>query len=311
MKIIVVGGSGFIGRPLCQALLRDEHQVTVLSRSAAATKDLLDSRIGVIEWDGRFPGDWEQTLHTADAIINLTGEAIADKRWSQNRKQALRDSRIGTTRAIVQALSGVSTRPRTLINASAIGYYGSRDASPLTEESQPGSDFLAKLCIDWEQEAMQAESLGIRVVRLRTGIVLGKNGGALPRMLPPFYLFLGGPIAPGHQWMSWIHEQDVLGLIRWILANQQVHGPLNAVAPQPVTMREFCRTLGHVLRRPSWLPVPEAVLRLALGELATILTTGQCVEPTAALRGGYVFKYSALEPALREIMGNPSRTATF
>ncbi len=306
MKIVVAGGSGFIGRPLCQALLQDQHQVTVLSRSAAATKDLLDSRIDIIEWDGHIPEGWEQTLDTADVIINLTGEAIADKRWSQDRKQVLRDSRIGTTRAIVQALSRVSTRPRTLINASAIGYYGPRDATPVTEESQSGSDFLAKLCIDWEREATQAESLGIRVIRLRTGIVLGKNGGALPRMLLPFYFFLGGPIAPGHQWMSWIHEQDVLGLIRWILANQQVHGPLNAVAPQPVTMREFCRTLGHVLRRPSWLPVPEPALRLALGELATILTTGQCVEPTVALRGGYVFKYSSIEPALREIIGKSS-----
>ncbi len=306
MKIIVTGGSGFIGRRLCQALLQDQHQVTVLSRSPAATKTRLDSRIAITEWDGRIPGGWEQTLDTTDAIINLTGEAIADKRWTQDRKQALRDSRIGTTRAIVQALSRVSNRPRTLINASAIGYYGPRDATPVTEESQPGSDFLAKLCIDWELQATQAESLGLRVVRLRTGIVLGKDGGVLPRMLPPFYFFLGGPIAPGHQWMSWIHEQDVLGLIRWVLANQQVHGPLNAVAPQPVTMREFCRTLGHVLRRPSWLPVPESALRLALGELVTILTTGQCVEPTAALRGGYVFKYPALEPALRAIMGKPS-----
>jgi uncharacterized protein (TIGR01777 family) len=306
MKVVVAGGSGFIGRPLCQALLQDEHQVTVLSRSPAATKNRLDSRITIIEWDGCTPGGWEQTLDTADAIINLTGEAIADKRWSEDRKQALRDSRIGTTRAIVQALSRVPIRSRTLINASAIGYYGPRDATPVTEESQPGSDFLAKLCIDWEQEAAQAESLGIRVVRLRIGIVLGKKGGALPRMLPPFYFFLGGPIAPGHQWMSWIHERDVVGLILWTLANQQIRGPLNAVAPQPVTMREFCRTLGHILKRPSWLPVPEAVLRLMLGELATLLTTGQRVEPTGALRGGYVFKYSALGSALREIMGKPS-----
>ena len=194
-------------------------------------------------------------------------------------------SRVDTTRQLVDALGRASNKPSTLINASAIGFYGSQESKSVNEGSPAGEGFLADLCVAWEREAMRAETLGIRVVRLRIGLVLGLEGGALPKMLFPFRLFLGGPIAPGSQPISWIHIDDLVNLISWILENEHIHQAVNAVAPGPVTMRQFCRTLGHVLGRPSWLPVPKIVLRLALGEMATLLTTGQVVEPGGRQEG--------------------------
>jgi hypothetical protein len=304
MTIVIAGGTGFIGHALCHTLVQDGHELTVLSRNPGLAKSRLDPRITIINWDGLSRGTWEQALWGAAAVINLAGEPIADARWTAERKQRLRDSRIGSTQLLVEALGSITTRPPLLLNASAIGYYGPGDSRLMTEETPAGLGFLADLCVAWEREARQAESLGLRVVRLRTGMVLGKDGGALPRMLPPFRMFLGGPVAPGTQWMSWIHQFDLVGLIQWILRDQTVTGAVNGVAPGAVTMKEFCRTLGFVLGRPSWLPVPRFVLTLALGEMATLLTTGPRVEPAAAMRGGYRFRYPTLEPALREILSH-------
>lgn len=301
MKIVVAGGTGFIGRSLCNSLVQEGHQVTVLSRSPKEASYLLNPSVTAIGWDGRTHGPWERALEGADAVINLAGEPIADARWTEERKQILRDSRIGTTRLLVQSIWRLPNRPSTLINASGIGYYGPRDSTPANEETPAGLGFLADLCVAWEREAVQAEAFGLRVVRLRSGMVLGEDGGALPRMLTPFRFFLGGPISPGNQWVSWIHRHDLIGLIHWALINPKVSGPVNGTAPEAVTMREFCRTLGHVMGRPSWFPVPEFALRLALGELASLMTTGQRVEPSAALRGGFVFRYPNLEQALQAI----------
>lgn len=305
MNILIAGGSGFIGRALCKALIQTNHGVTVLSRSPDAHRGDLPPDVTLLAWDGRSREGWTQELAGFDAVINLAGENIAEARWTKNRKEELRNSRILTTRLLVQAMAVLSKRPTILINASAIGYYGPRNSTPVTEETPPGSDFLAGLCVAWEHEAIQAEPLGLRVVRFRIGLVLGEDGGALPRMMLPFRFFLGGPISPGSQWVSWIHRQDLIGLIRWALTNPKVSGPVNAVAPGAVTMREFCGTLGYALGRPSWLPVPEFALRAALGELATLLTTGQRVEPAVALREGHLFQYPRLEQALREILGKP------
>jgi uncharacterized protein (TIGR01777 family) len=274
----------------------------VLSRSPEAHRGALPPPVAFLAWDGRTRERWAQVLAGADAVVNLAGENIAKKRWTDNRKEELRKSRLLTTHLLVQAMAGLSKRPAILINASAIGYYGPRDETPVSEWTTAGTDFLADLCVAWEQEASGAEALGLRVVRLRIGLVLGEDGGALPRMVFPFRLFLGGPISPGSQWISWVHRHDLANLIHWTLSHPEVHGAVNGVAPGAVTMDEFCRTLGRVLDRPCWLPVPEIALRIALGELATLLTTGQRVEPTVALRAGFAFQYPSLEPALQSLL---------
>ncbi len=301
MKIVIAGGTGFIGRALCRALVKAGHQITVLSRDPAAARASLDPSVAVAEWDGRTLGTWEPSLDGAGALINLAGEPIADARWTAARKQVLFDSRVGATRVLVEALRRSATRPRILINASGIGYYGPRRAEPVDESTPAGSGFLAELCRAWEQEAQQAESFGARVVRMRFGMVLEKDGGALARMVLPFRLFVGGPISPGTQWVSWIHREDLIGLMEWALATPSISGPVNAVSLQAATMREFCRKLGEALHRPSWLPVPGLALRLGLGEMADMLTTGQRVQPAVANRHGYVFQYPELGPALRAI----------
>ena len=305
MNIVVSGGTGFIGRALCSGLAHEGHSVIVLSRNARGAVLVLNPDVRIEAWDGQTRGTWERVLDEADAVVNLAGDSIADARWTPERKRALVDSRVKTTRLLVQALARLPARSRTILNASGIGFYGARDATPVDESSPAGAGFLADLSVAWEREAGMAEQFGVRVVPLRLGMVLEKDGGALPRMLLPFRAFLGGPVSPGHQWISWIHRQDLIGLIQWVLTHPSISGPVNAVAPSAVTMREFCRILGQVLHRPSWLPVPELALRVALGELGTLLTTGQRVEPTVALRSGYTFRFPTLGPALKAILSNP------
>jgi uncharacterized protein len=301
MQIVITGGTGFIGRPLCAALCQEGHRVTILTRRIEAQRSC-DSNVTAIEWNGRMAGDWEHCLDGADAVINLAGAPIADGRWTDAHKRLLTESRVLTTRLLVEALSRRSLKPRVLISASGIGYYGASDDRVLDEGAARGQGFLADLCLAWEAEALRAKEFGVRVVMLRTGMVLEQDGGALPKMLLPFRLFAGGPIMPGTQWVSWIHRRDHIGLIQWALTTQSVSGPLNAVAPDAVTMKQFCGSIGRVLHRPSWLPVPGFALRVALGELGTLMTTGQHVTPAKALSGGYVFQYPKLEPALRAIL---------
>lgn len=301
MNIVIAGGTGFIGRALCASLLQGGHQVTVLTRRRETLQGAT-ANPRVIEWDGQREGAWESCLDGADAVINLAGAPIAESRWTEARKRELVDSRILSTRALVRAMAKQASRPSILINASGIGYYGASDDRVLDEQSPAGQGFLADLCLQWEAEAQRASQFGSRVVLLRTGMVLERDGGALPRMVFPFKLFMGGPILPGNQWVSWIHRQDHIGLIRWALETPHVTGPLNAVAPEPETMSRFCSILGLVLHRPSWLPVPRMALRFALGELESLLTTGQRVLPSKALAGGYVFQFPTLESALRAII---------
>lgn len=301
MNIVVAGGTGFIGRRLCETLLCHGHGLTILTRNHKQAEQLLGTANRVVEWDAAKPGSWEESLKGVQAIVNLTGEPIADARWSDQRKKVIRNSRIETTRLLVQACARLSVKPSVLINASGIGIYGPQDNRVLDETSSPGKGFLADLCMQWESEARGAAAHGIRVVSMRTGMVLEKRGGALPRMAFPFRLFAGGPVMPGTQWVSWIHRDDLVGLIEWGLTNPTVSGPVNAVAPSPVTMAEFCKTLGKVLHRPSWLPVPEFVMKAVLGELGSLMTTGQRVMPVKAQQGGYQFKYTVLEDALQAI----------
>ncbi len=302
MHIVVTGGSGFIGRPLCASLCQEGHRVTLLTRRKEEVQRSCGSTVTAVEWNGKETGAWEHCLEGADAVINLAGAPIADARWTDARKRILTESRVLTTRLLVEALSRRSSKPCTLISASGIGYYGASDDRVLDEGAARGQGFLADLCLQWEAEALRAAQLGTRVVILRTGMVLEQDGGALPKMLLPFRLFAGGPIMPGTQWVSWIHRHDHIGLIQWLLATPNVSGPVNAVAPEAVTMNRFCEVLGQVLNRPSWLPLPGFALHVALGELGTLMTTGQRVNPAKALSGGYVFHYPTLEPALRAIV---------
>jgi len=302
VQIVMTGGTGFIGRSLCASLCQEGHRVTLLTRRMEEAQRSCGSSVTDVEWNGREAGAWEHCLEGADAVINLAGAPIADGRWTEARKRLLTESRVLTTRLLVEAMSRRSSKPRTLVSASGIGYYGASDDRILDESAARGQGFLADLCLAWEAEALRAAEFGVRVVMLRTGMVLEQDGGALPKMLLPFQFFTGGPIMPGTQWVSWIHRRDHIGLTQWALSTPSVSGPVNVVAPEAVTMNRFCAGLGQVLHRPSWLPVPGFALSLALGELGTLMTTGQRVNPAKALSGGYVFHYPTLEPALRAIV---------
>lgn len=307
MNIVVTGGTGFVGRALCAALFQRGHRVTILTRHTGQVPHQPDIQVQSLQWNARDSGPWEQVFEGADAVINLAGAPIADARWTDSRKQLITDSRVLTTRLLVRALSRRSTKPLTFMSASGIGYYGASDDRRLDEGTARGQGFLADLCLAWEAEALRAGELGARVVILRTGMVLEQDGGALPKMLLPFRLFAGGPIMPGSQWVSWIHRRDHIGLIQWALTTPTVSGPINAVAPEPVTMKTFCEVLGRVIHRPSWLPVPEVALNILLGELGTMMTTGQRVIPAKAMAGGYQFRYPTLEQALQAILIGTTR----
>ncbi len=296
MKLVFAGGTGFIGTPLRSKLLNQGHSLTVLTRSKPTTAASPNEKW--LTWPGEPSGEWEKALEGADGVINLAGEPIAGGRWTDAQKEKIRSSRIQTTRALVAAIAKAQQKPKLLLNGSAIGYYGAHGDETLTEKEEPGKGFLGRTCREWEDEARKAEEHGVRVIRLRTGIVLGKGGGALAKMVPPFKLFAGGPLGSGKQWMSWIHIEDEVGLILFLLAHPNAHGAVNATAPNPVTMKEFCKTLGQALRRPSWAPVPSFALRLMLGEMADMLLTGQRVIPAEAERLGYRFQYPTLLEAL-------------
>jgi uncharacterized protein (TIGR01777 family) len=287
VRVLVTGGTGFVGAALCHALGGAGHTVTVVTRDHT----LVDG--AAIGWD-----DVGQAMAEHDAVVNLAGEPIAGRRWSEQQKRLIRESREIATRTLVDAMARSPQRPAVLLSASAIGYYGSRGDELIDETAEPGTGFLAEVCQAWEREAARAEDLGVRVVRLRLGIVLAGDGGALARMLPPFRAFVGGPLGNGSQWMSWIHRDDVTGLVVSALANPAYRGAVNATAPEPVTNLEFSRRLGAVLVRPSRLRVPAFVLRLALGEMADMLLTGQRVRPAVAEQLGYDWRYPRLGQAL-------------
>lgn len=292
MQVLITGGTGFIGRALCTRLKNAGHGLTVLTR--------YPSRAGV-------PGvryvDTLEQVDVADAVVNLAGEPLAEGRWSAARKQEFRDSRIGTTAHVVEWIGRQPRLPRVLVSGSALGYYGPRDDTPLDESAPAGDDFASQLCQDWEAEANRAVALGVRTCRVRTGLVLGRGGGALAKMLPPFRLGLGGRMGDGRQWMSWIHREDLVAMIEWLLENGQAQGAYNGTAPQPVRNADFARALGKALHRPAILPVPSVLLKAAFGEMSQLVLTGQKVLPKRAVAEGFVFRYPTLERALADLVG--------
>jgi uncharacterized protein (TIGR01777 family) len=294
MKILISGSSGLIGTAATAALKSDGHNVVHLVRPSKTANP------GDVQWDPMRATVDVAGLEGIDVVIHLSGAGIADGRWTEERKQLLRSSRIDTTRVLVDSLSRLKQKPRLLIVASAIGYYGSRGDEILTESSTTGTDFLALVCRDWEAEASRAAERCIRTVMLRFGVVLSGKGGALPKMLPPFKLGVGGRLGSGQQWMSWIAIEDVVGIIRHTIANEQVSGPVNVVAPNPVRNEEFTRLLAGMLHRPAIFPAPAFVLRLAMGEMAdAVLLSSDRVKPEQMLAAGYKFRFEILEPALR------------
>ena len=294
MNILITGGTGFIGTPLSLELRNSKHTVVVTTRRRSDSKEKLT-------WN---PPDLisSDVISEFDAVINLAGEPIAPGRWTKERKERILTSRISTTRALVDSIKNAKKKPKALISASAIGYYGAHGDEYLTEDTAPANDFLADVCKQWEAEALRAKEFGVRVVVVRIGGVLESDGGALPQMMVPFKFFVGGPLGSGRQWFSWIHRDDVVGIIKYALDNDKISGPVNATAPNPVTNTEFSAALGKALKRPSWLAVPGFIVRITLGELGNLLLTGQRVLPDKALKAGYQFKYTAVKDALKAII---------
>lgn len=301
-RVIVAGATGLIGKALCRRLQAAGYAVVVFSRNPTTARYKVPGAYEYVAWDGAESGAWAAALDGAHAAINFAGASVAGKRWTADYKRQIRDSRVVATRGLVDAMRAAGTKPRVFINGSAIGYYGFRDDTPLDEGASPGDDFLAQVCREGEAEALKAAALGIRTVVVRTGVVLDKDRGALPRMALPFKFFAGGPVLPGSQWFSWIHLADEVGIILLALEDERLRGPVNATAPQPQPYRDFAKTLGRVLSRPSWAPVPGFALRLLLGELGDTLTTGQRVVPKKAEEAGYQFQYPTSEGALRQIL---------
>ncbi len=300
LRVTVSGATGLIGPALVGALLERGAQVTVLTRDPERAR----ARLGEVEalsWDLLREPAPAQALSGRDAVVHLAGEPVA-QRWSAKVKRAIRDSRVIGTRNLVEGLTGAAQRPRVLLSSSASGYYGPHGEEPLDEDAPPGDDFLARVCVEWESAAASASALGIRAVQLRTGVVLDADGGALAKMLPAFRLGVGGPVAGGRQYISWIAAGDVVGLMLAALEDERWSGPVNTTAPEPVSNRDFSKALGGVLGRPALLPVPGLALRAMYGEMAQIVTTGARVMPAKALVLGYEFAHPQLEPALRSAL---------
>lgn len=297
-RILITGGTGFIGQRLCQVLLTEGYRLTVLSRQDPVAVKSLCGRVETTNSLDNLRG------HPGfDAVINLAGEGIAEKRWSESRKQVLVDSRVALTRKLADVIRSWERPPGVLVSGSAVGYYGDQGDTRVTESTLPHGEFTHRMCADWEQEAMTLQEHGTRVCLSRTGLVVGPGGGFLQQMLLPFKLGLGGRLGNGRQYMPWVHREDVVSALVWMLGEGEASGPFNVVSPHPVTNREFTRTLARVLHRPALFPAPPFALRLALGEMSRLLLTGQKAVPDRLADAGFSFRFPELEAALRDAIG--------
>ena len=299
MRVVVAGGTGFIGSVLWESLLAKGHDVVLLTRDASRSRDHVHPKVRVVSWARG--AVWESWVDGAGGILNLAGESIA-QRWTKAAKERIVASRLEAAERLRAAIEKAVLKPSVLVNASAVGIYGPRGDEALSEEASFGSDFLATTCVAWEEAARKAAPLGVRVAMIRTGVVLGRGGGALAKMLPPFRAFLGGPIGRGGQFLSWIHRDDLAALYLFALENPEAEGPLNGTAPNSVTMKDFARALGHALHRPSFLKVPAPIVRLLLGEMATVVLDGQRVVPKKAEALGFRFRFPRIDAALRDVL---------
>ncbi len=302
MRIVVSGGTGLVGGALVRGLRSDGHGVVILTRRPEAVQGLPDGT-EVAAWDARAVEPLVPVIEGADAVVHLAGEGVAEGRWTDEKKRRIRSSRVDSSRAIADAIERCGQRPAVLVQASAVGYYGGRGDEELNESSPPGAGFLPEVCVEWEEASASVAAVGVRRPLLRTGIVLAENGGALPRMALPFRLFGGGPVGDGRQWMPWIHLEDEVRAIRFLLGSDDATGPYNLTAPEPLRNREFCRALGGALGRPSWIPAPAFALKLAFGEMAQILLEGQRALPARLEEAGFEFRFRQVETALEDLVG--------
>lgn len=305
MRVAVTGATGFVGSRLVERLQQEGHQIVVFTRNATRAKQVFPSTIfptvEIVSYSPLQSGDWQQKISGCDGVINLAGAPIAEGRWTPERKQEILDSRKIGTQKIVEAISQANPKPSVLINSSAIGYYGTSETQTFDEANSAGHDFLAQVCQAWEAEAEKVRASSTRLVILRTGIVLGK-GGAIAKMLLPFRFFAGGPLGSGQQWFSWIHRDDLVNLYLKALTQPDMDGIFNATSPNPVRMAELCHTLGQVMHRPSWLPVPDFALELLLGDSAKVVLEGQQVLPKRTQAAGFEYRYPRIKQALEDIV---------
>ena len=304
MKIVIAGGTGFLGTALATSFSREGHHVAILTRGMGGVSPT--PRVRLVQWAANGgTGPWASEIEGVDALINLAGESIAAKRWSDAQKQRIEDTRLRATRSLVQAINAAKSPPSVFISGSAVGYYGPHGDDVVTEETAAGLDFLARVCVKWEADAARATSKRTRVIALRTGLVLDKTGGALPRIALPFQLFAGGPVGSGRQYWPWIHLDDWVEMVRWAIVTAGLSGPVNATAPNPVTSTDFAHHLGHALSRPAFLPAPAFALRFILGEMAdALLLSGQRALPAKAQGLWFTYRYPHLADALQAIFGS-------
>lgn len=300
MKVVIAGGTGFVGKALVNALLSEGHSVIILTRKAPAS---VHNNLRFVEWLNENDLSLVETeLDGTNVFINLSGESINSGRWTNKRKARILKSRVNSTNEIIRIISKLKDKPKTLINASAIGFYGTSETDNFTEEHcKAGNDFLASTVLQWEEAARKAEKFGVRTVLCRFGVILAKDGGAFSKMALPYKMFVGGKIASGKQWISWIHIDDVVRALLFVIKNEHIQGPINFTSPNPVTMNEMGQRIGKVMRRPHWLPVPKFVLQILLGEMSSLVVQGQRVVPEKLDRLHYQFVYPGLEDALKNI----------
>lgn len=301
-KIIITGATGLIGNKLVKKLVKRNDQVVVFSRNAQKAKSIVPNATDYVDWNYNKPETWKNYLENSDAVIHLAGVNLFAKRWSEEFKYEILESRQKSTKNLVDTIKSCNNKPEVFISASGVGYYGNSGDNMLNEDSAVGKDFLADVCKVWESESKQVESFSVRSVQVRTGLVLSTEDGALKQMLPAFRFFVGGPFGNGKQWASWIHIDDIVGIYLHAIDKKNLNGAVNASAPSPVKMNEFAKTLGKVMNRPSLVPVPEFVLKLVVGEAAEVITASQRIDVNKILKNGYNFKFEILEKALRNLL---------
>ncbi len=308
MRVIITGGTGLIGSALAHSLADDGHEVIILSRSPERKRGQVPAGVRLVGWDARSAEGWGHLADGADAMVNLAGESIGGEgfpppRWTQERKQRILQSRLDAGQAVVEAVQTAQNRPEVVVQASAIGYYGPHGDEIMTEDGPPGDDFQARVVVRWEQATAPVETLGVRRVVIRSGLVMDAKHGILQQVLLPFRLFVGGPLGSGQQYYSWVHIEDEVRAIRFLIENRDARGVYNLTAPQPLRQRDMARIIGRVMGRPSFVPAPAFALKLALGEIATLVLDGVRVMPSRLLAEGFTFRWTDFEAALRDLLG--------